>query len=350
MDDKLSKNLKGQRIQSICLMVLAAVALGCALYWLKPVLVPFILAACFSYCLTPVIDVQVRRWRMPKVLAIITTAILALVILAGSGLVVAAGVQKIAQNAGPYQDNLQKLVNKIASRLPLEKFGIDPQAEGNGQSSLAGMVSEGMLPTALSATVSGIRGIVSDGGLVLIFTMFLLAGRGATAAPSGLLGEIERGVKRYLISMILFSAVTGLLVGSVLWILGVDFAWIFGFMAFLLNFIPSIGGILSTLLPLPVILLSSDAGVVQIVLALAIPGAIQFLIGNVVQPKVQGGDLDLHPITVLMALIFFGMIWGVVGMFLATPLTAVAKIVLSRIEDTRVVSELMAGRLDSLKK
>lgn len=350
MNDTSSKVLKALRIQSACLMVLAGVALGLALYWLKPVLVPFVLAACFSYCLTPVIDLLIRRLRVPKIVAIILTTLLALVLLAGSGLIIAHGVQSIAQNAGPYQDKLQSLITRISEKLPLQKFGIELPSDGNGGTSLSGVVSGGMLPTALSATINGIRGIISDGGLVLIFTMFLLAGRSTLTTSNGLLGEIERGIKRYIISMIIFSAVTGLLVGGVLWILGVDFAWIFGFVAFLLNFIPSIGGILSTLLPLPVILLSNDAGVVQIVLALAIPGAIQFLIGNVIQPKVQGGDLDLHPVTVLMALIFFGMIWGVVGMFLATPLAAVAKIVLSRIEDTRPIAELMAGRLDSLKK
>ncbi len=69
------------------------------------------------------------------------------------------------------------------------------------------------------------------------------------------------------------------------------------------------------------------------------------MIGNVIEPKVMGEGLDLHPITVLLGLIFWGLVWGIVGMLLATPITAVLRIVLARIDATRPVAELLAGRL-----
>ncbi|MFQ5550396.1 MAG: AI-2E family transporter, partial [Gemmatimonadales bacterium] len=80
-------------------------------------------------------------------------------------------------------------------------------------------------------------------------------------------------------------------------------------------------------------------------LAVLIPGAIQITIGNVIEPMVMGEGLDLHPVTILMMLIFWGLLWGVVGMLLATPITAVVKIIFARIEITRPVAELLAGRL-----
>jgi AI-2 transport protein TqsA len=120
--------------------------------------------------------------------------------------------------------------------------------------------------------------------------------------------------------------------------------------AALLNFIPNVGSIIATLLPVPVILLSPDLSPAEEVLAVAVPGVIQFLIGSLVQPRLYGGALDLHPVTVLLALIFFGTVWGVVGAFLAMPLTGVLRIVLGRIPATRPLAALMTGDLAALTR
>lgn len=131
-------------------------------------------------------------------------------------------------------------------------------------------------------------------------------------------------------------------------VLGVDLAMAFGLFAFLLNFIPSIGSIIATLLPLPVVLLSPDLSGTLLMLAIVLPGAVQVTLGNIVEPKLMGRSLDLHPVTVLLALIFWGSIWGMVGMFLATPMTAVIKIFFEQQEHTRPLANMLAGRLDSL--
>ena len=72
---------------------------------------------------------------------------------------------------------------------------------------------------------------------------------------------------------------------------------------------------------------------------------IQFTVGQIIEPKVMGYDLDLHPVTLLCCLIFWGLVWGVVGMFLAVPITAVIKFVLDKLPTTKAAAELMAGRL-----
>jgi AI-2 transport protein TqsA len=165
----------------------------------------------------------------------------------------------------------------------------------------------------------------------------------------GVWGQVEARIKRYIVTKLVVSAATGLLVGIILTVLRIDLALVFGLFAFLLNFIPSVGSIISTLLPLPVVLMSPEISPLAAVLAIALPAAVQFAIGNVIEPKVMGGSLDLHPITILLALIVWGMLWGVVGMLLATPLTAVMKILFERMELTAPVAELLAGRLDALQ-
>jgi AI-2 transport protein TqsA len=188
--------------------------------------------------------------------------------------------------------------------------------------------------------------ILSHGATVLILLAFLLFGRRQPATDrSGIISRIEERVQRYILITVGISTLTGVLVGSTLSILGVQFAALFGFLAFLLNFIPNLGGIITTLLPLPIIWLSPDLSIAVKVLALAIPGGIQVLVGSFIQPKALGSSLDLHPVVLLLSLLFFAMIWGVPGAFLATPLTAVIKIVFEKIPATSALAAVLGGDL-----
>jgi AI-2 transport protein TqsA len=192
--------------------------------------------------------------------------------------------------------------------------------------------------------------LLSWGLMVMLFVIFLMIGRNVREGPQkGVMGQIETRVKRYISTKVLVSGATGLLVFLILAMLGVPYAISFGAFAFLLNFIPTIGSVISTLLPLPVLLLTPGITWVTAVLAIAIPGIIQLGMGNAVEPKMMGKSLGLHPITVLLALIFWGMIWGFDGMILAVPITAVVKIILEKIEITSSVARLMAGELSSTK-
>ena len=79
---------------------------------------------------------------------------------------------------------------------------------------------------------------------------------------------------------------------------------------------------------------------------IGLPAALQFVVGNVITPKVMGDSLDLHSVTILLALMVWGSLWGVVGMLLATPITAVMRMLLERLETTRPVARLMAGSFE----
>src|SRR5262249_46745272 len=245
----------------------------------------------------------------------------------------------IMQRASLFADQ----VEEYAKDLPLEQLGL---ASGRPLA-LPENLGRDLFATLLGA----VRDLVSPVGLVLVVLLFMLLGRqGPLPDPTSLLGEIQSRVKNYLLKLVGLSALTGMLVWVVLAILGVQFAFVFGFLTFLLNFIPNIGSIIATLLPLPVIMLSPDLTATERVLALVLPAALQFGIGSVIQPRVMGEALDLHPVAVLLALIFFGMIWGVIGAFLALPITAIIKIVLERIPETRPAAAVLAGDLSVLTR
>ena len=201
------------------------------------------------------------------------------------------------------------------------------------------------LPSAIISLSSNILLVM----LVMLFTAFLLAGSTTRTKPrQGVLGEIESRVQKYIGIKIVLSMMTGFLVFLVLHLIGIDYALSFGAFAFTPNFVPNVGSVITTLLPIPIILLTPGVTLLMIILAIALPATIQILIGNVIEPKIMGDTLGLHPVVILMALIFWGMLWGFAGMLLAAPMTAIAKIVFERIEVTRPIAAIMEGRLETL--
>jgi AI-2 transport protein TqsA len=179
--------------------------------------------------------------------------------------------------------------------------------------------------------------------------VFLLAGRNPRQAATGIYAEIEATIRQYITTKTTISAVTGLLVGLILWMLGLRMAALFGLLAFLLNFIPSIGSFIAVLLPIP-IAVTQFHDTAHVVAVVALPGIVHLTIGNVIEPRLMGRGLELHPVTVLLSLAFWGLLWGVMGMVLAVPIVAVLKIVLSRLDTTRPLGQLLAGQLPGTQR
>ncbi len=198
--------------------------------------------------------------------------------------------------------------------------------------------------------------VFSGSTLTIIFVMFVLAGRHPDMVRQGVYKDIDAQVRSYISTKVALSIGTGILVWLCLRLLSMPMAAVFGLMAFLLNFIPSVGSIISTLVPLPFAVLAFytpgqpiTAGViVPIVAVVVLPGTVQMLIGNVLEPKLMGNDLQLHPITILLALALWGLLWGPIGMLLAVPMTAIIRIVLMKFEITRFAGEALAGKLPDL--
>jgi AI-2 transport protein TqsA len=366
-----------RHIQTVCLLILASFAVAIALFLLRSVLVPFVLATFLAYAMSPLVDMQIVRFKLPRLAAILFTLIIIVLLLSFIARIITVSVSEVAENASMYQQRFEQLAHGFENWLPLDyklprhsdapeqegpepylpsltdpgsppQVPVDPETRKWGSQTLLAMSGE-RVRGLLLRMARALLAVLSQSVLILIFVMFLLLGAKLRPRPKdSMLGEVEKQLRRYIIAKVLISALTGVLVGFVLWLLDVDLALMFGLMAFLFNFIPSIGSIMATLLPLPVVVLDPDLSVSAAVLAIAIPGLIQFMIGLVVEPRVMGQSLDLHPVTVLLALIFWGTIWGLVGMLLAVPMTAIVKMILERMNLTRPVAQVLAGRLEGL--
>ena len=337
------------RVQTNCLIILSAVAGAFALYWLRPVLEPLVLAAVIAIALAPVVDAQVRHLRFPRRLAVATTLILGVLILFLLGLVVSRSINTLVANADTYKHRMEELWGRVSTVLHLD------------EQTLAGASDADTIPPAtkpaldapvkivgqmLLSTSRAIMNILSNGFLILIFLCFLLAGSAlAEGAPGGIGATIRDEIRRYIVIKVMLSAATGVLIGLVLWVLGVELALVFGLLAFLLNFIPTLGSVIATLLPLPVVVISPDVSPTAAVLAIALPACVQVGIGNVLEPRIMGRSLDLHPISIILALIFWGMLWGIVGMLLAVPMAAITRLLLSKTEIGAPLAALLGGHM-----
>ncbi len=332
------------RIQTICLTILATLALGWVLYWSRPVAIPFVVALVVVLALGSVIKFLEIRVRFPHWLAQTCALVFGVGVLSLLGFLLSVAVASLVQNATLYQRQIRILIDNGLESLPLEYFGLDPATVMN-------QIPIDTVGPLLVGVGNALLGVLSQGLLVLVFVIFLLLSGGGSdtvAARGGVWAKISERVKRYIVVKVLISGGTAVGVYLVLSMLEVPLALVFGLLTFLLNFIPSVGSIVAVLLPIPVVLVDPSIGSLQAVLAIGLPAVIQLSFGNFIEPKVMGESLELHPAVILISLVIWGMLWGIVGMFLAAPMTATIKLILERMEHTRPIADLLGGRVDTL--
>jgi len=196
-------------------------------------------------------------------------------------------------------------------------------------------------------TFGTILGLIRSLFFVIIFVIFLLLGRNPYAVHTHVYTEVVQKIRRYVGIKLVVSTVTGVLVWSILSLVGLKLAVAFGILAFLLNFIPSIGSIIATLLPIPIAVVQFQSSPWLIVLVVAVPGIVQNFLGNFLEPKLQGEGLNLHPVTIILALSVWGLLWGIVGMFLAAPIMATLRVFLMQFDTLKPIGRMLAGDFES---
>jgi AI-2 transport protein TqsA len=322
------------------LMIIAVVALAVGLIYTKVVLVPFILAIFLTTVVAPLVDFQVVRCRIPQSLAILLALILVVVIISVLGLFLIVSGETIVTTAGDYSDDFDTFANNTFDWLKKESI-VD--ADFNFKKIVSDLKQQ--LPTIIGQAAGTGTVLVANGVMITFFVIFLLAGRNSRQVPLGLYKEIENAIRRYIVTKFVLSIVTGLLVWWILAKLGLKMAFVFGLLTFLLNFIPSIGSVIATILPLPLAMAQFPGNWAIIISTIAIPGTLQMIIGNVIEPKLMGRSLELHPVSILLSLAFWGLIWGYMGMVLGVPITAIIRIILVRYDTTRSIGNLLGGKL-----
>lgn len=332
------------RVQTTCLLIIAGGITAAALYLLQPVMIPLALALVMAYALAPLVDLLTGRLHLPRLAAALTTLALVAGFFGGIGYLVGDSIDAVIDSGDAYEQTLIGLGHQIG--LPLEKgdLAIDEAAlQGSGwKVELWRYAADAPVGQWASSLADGVMGMLSTLGLVIIFALFMLVSD-ARADFYSLRARVARRVKRYLAAKFLLSLITGILVGTSLWLIGIELAFLIGVLTFALNFIPNVGSLIAIALPLPLAFLDPEPGK-TLLLVLLIPGLIQLIVGNILEPRYLGNEMRLHPVSVLAALVFWGMLWGVPGLLLAVPLTTAVHIAAGETELTRPIADLLSGR------
>ena len=147
-----------------------------------------------------------------------------------------------------------------------------------------------------------------------------------------------KDTQRYLGIKTAVSLVTGLLAGFLCWAAGVDFFLLWGILAFVMNFIPAVGSLIASIPPILLALIAKDGGPTDAVVVAGGYGLINMFLDNFVQPTLLGKRFGLSILVVVLCVLFWGWLWGVIGIVLAVPLTMILKVVLDNSDEFRWVA------------
>lgn len=337
---------------TVSMMILTAIVVVVVLYILSGILIPFVVAGLLSILYKPVIA-QLRKWHIPLAICLLIVLVITAGALWGMYLVASLGVTSAIEKAPLYAERFSTLMhefNDFMRRTSMQFYG------RSGAIKLDSLFSTASILSVTTQFFGSAVTFVGDSVLVLLFLVFMILGGNTFAdkllavfknsehfSVADVIENVNVRVRRYLGVKTLLNACVGVITWVTLTLFGVDFAEVFGLMAFLLLYIPNVGSFFATVLPALVTLV--QFGSVSFAAIVTVTLIVEFnIIGNLIEPKILGQSLDLSPVLVLFSLLFWGFLWGPVGMILSVPMMAILKTIFEAIPATRPLAILMSNK------
>ncbi len=311
---------------------------------MQGLLIPLVFAILFAVLLFPLAQ-RLENWRVPRVLAILLCLILTLAVIVGILYAVSVQISSFAEVVPQLIKRGDQYLNQIQTYAD-ERLNIDKQRQlTEFRKYLNQALAEGgtIITTTLLATTS----TLTDVFLVLLFIFFFLLYRDffrsffykvfedtRRSKIDSVLQGIYTVVKDYLAGLVLVILIIGTLMTVGLLILGIDYAVFFGFFGACLVLIPYFGISLGSLLPAAYALVTEDnplkaLGVIGIFLF------VQTIEGNFITPYIVGSKVSINPLAAIIVLILWENVWGLAGLVLALPMTAILKVIFDAVEPLR---------------
>jgi AI-2 transport protein TqsA len=283
-----------------------------------------------------------RARKVPTAVAVLLVVLGNLALLAGIGFLIGGSATDFVRQLPKYQDRLSDMTRGAMGWL--EAHGVrvpDWRLE---------LIDPNAIVSVAQTTLQGVTAVLSNTFLVLIITTFILLEAATLPAKlqkamegrefdPGRFAKVTREVQQYVVIKSLISLGTGIAVAIWVAALGVDFPVLWGVVAFVLNYIPAFGSILAAI---PAVLLATvDLGIGWAAIVAAGYLVINMVFGNILEPQLMGRRLGLSPLVVLLSLLFWGWLWGPVGMLLSVPLTIIVKILLENTGDLHWIAVLL---------
>ncbi len=316
----------------------------------KDLLIPFILALLIWFLIVdfrrlfekiPGIGQKLPRW--------IWTVISSFILFIICGLIVnllAENIQDLSQNIPEYEKNLLEFNETIKTQFDID---IEEYIENyTGDFEFSGL---------LKNLFSSLSDLFGNAFMIILYVLFIFLEesvfgdkiKAMFTSPdkyndiNSTLQAINKSISSYITLKTIISLITGLGSYIALYFIGIDTPIFWAFLIFLLNYIPTIGSLIGTLFP-AVIALLQFGDITYFILVIAIVGAVQLIVGNIVEPKVMGNSLNLSPLAVIIALSLWGALWGITGMVLSVPITVIMVILFAQFKGTRSIAILLSER------
>jgi AI-2 transport protein TqsA len=311
---------------------------------INPLLMAFFI---FIIC-SPAIG-WLKKKRVPDSLAILLVILLIFTFYAIFIQLISTSLALFVEEAPKYQQGLNEQL--ISSRAFLDKIGFDLALLGQ-----EGSMDPSRIMQFTTRVFSSLSEILSQEITFIFLTIFLLTEVDSISLKMQLLAKnssysleyinnIGNSIRHYLSIKTLTSLITGVLVAIFLALIGVDFPVLWGLVAFLLNYIPTVGSIIAAI---PATIISIiELGFPASFLTIGVYVAINLVIGNIIEPRIMGRGLGLSTFVVFFSLLFWGFILGYVGMFLSVPITMVIKIMLENNPKTKWIAALLGVQKDA---
>jgi AI-2 transport protein TqsA len=337
-------------------IILAVLAVVAALYFLKPILVPIALALLLASMLSPITGL------VRKILPISATgaALLLFVFVAVLGLYMASlTTQSLMEAADTLPSDVERLAGRLSTRvssISRDYPYLRPILPEPGTIDLLGDANRNLLIGKLRYGLGDLMSVIAQGFIVLVLVLFLLAesqmltrktihffARSSHDARSAeaTLRSLNLQIRSFLLTRTLINIGMGSVIGLSLWLIGVKFPVLLGVFAGLTNFIPYVGQVVGGALP-TLLALAQFESIGGALLVAAIYTAVVVIEGYVVTPYILGRSLDLNGTVILVACLFWGFLWGLIGLVLAMPITACLKLVFQAVPDLHRWAELMS--------
>jgi len=326
--------------------IMVAFICGVVLKLAQPVLFPFFLAIFFYFMLSPVMDFLVRL-KIPRTVTIAAILLVFFILVYLLVVVFYSSGKTFASELPRYGERINSVLEYLQTHIKTAGIKWDPLAYIKN-------LDVDKIASFLLASLGSFFSLAANLLIIFVFLVFMLAGRGKikikverslsktrASQVNRVIDHIDSQVQKYLAIKTLICVINGVIVGVVLVCFRVDFAIVFGFQAFLLNYIPNIGSTIATALPVIIAFLQFGNfwPVFWIFIIITI---LDNLVGNVLEPKLMGKGLGLSPLAIIFSLIFWYWLWGIPGTILAVPILAVLKIVASNIPSLKFAAELIS--------
>ncbi|MCP3890025.1 MAG: AI-2E family transporter [Desulfobulbaceae bacterium] len=314
----------------------------------KSLLVPFLLAIFLAIIFTPPYY-WLRRKKVPPFISVALIVIGVVILQLALTSLIGSSLADFSRALPQYQQRLHLILQEGIEWV--EKFGINITDDV-----IMDQLDPGKLMGIVGSMLNNLLAILKDTFIILLTFMFImLEAAGIPAKIKAMAGgaqdsldeyiKITQGVNRYLFLKTLTSLATGILAGASLHFIGVDFAIMWGFVAFVLNFIPTIGSIIAAV---PAVLLALvQLGVGPALSTAGIYMMINVAIGNILEPRIMGAGVGLSTLVIFLSMAFWGWVLGPVGMLLSVPLTMTLKIGMQSNEKTKGFALMLGSNADA---